>query len=237
MTTPSLPPDAALPGAAPPASPPAHSAPHLAEDELVYLAALDDAEPERAAALAHTAACPECAARWREAGSLLSLLAEDARLEPVSPALERRVLGRVLGPPRRLALVLKLAALLLSLALVALDLDLAQSSLDAAVGVQCLFIEQGLALATFAGAQALVWLLQRSLPRLRSERPLLLTVAATTGALAGQLLLRVRCEVPHAGLHLLVVHFAGVAATVLWSSFAARLLVALGNRRLADDRP
>ena len=94
----------------------------------------------------------------------------------------------------------------------------AEAGLYADIGMRCLRMELGFALIAFGAG--VLW----TRGALRRFGPLQASVVAMSGALVGQLVLRVRCEAPDAALHLLVFHLLGVVIATVLGGAAGRLL-------------
>jgi hypothetical protein len=197
------------------------TAEHIDSGSALFLVALDDGDPEKRSALAHAADCAACRHLIRQSQEMLRLIDREPALADVDPALEARIAHAVLrGVPQAHAGHIDYFAWLLG-ALVSgfmiwLDAKPAQP-LYVEVGLRCMRFE-----LVFAGIALAAGVL---FTRLRGHAlgPLRASVVAMTGALAGQAVLRVRCEAPDAALHLLAFHLAGVVLATVLGAGAARL--------------
>jgi hypothetical protein len=192
---------------------------HLSPEATLFLVALDDADPEKVAALQHTEGCVECQLLWSESTEMLELLDHEALTLPeIEPQLAARI-ERAVYPRRRARwpFVAWAAGALCSGLLAWLDAQ--PGAIEASLGFHCLRFEQAFGLAAFAAGA--LW----SGRIAKRFGPVPASVAAMGGALIGQVLLRSRCEAAHAGLHLLAFHVAGVLLATLLGAAAGGVLV------------
>jgi hypothetical protein len=192
---------------------------HLSPEGTLFLVALDDADPEKLAALRHAESCRECQLLLRESAQMLDLLDHEALMLPViEPQLASRI-ERAVHPRRRARwpLVAWLAGAICSGLLAWLDAQ--PGPAEVGVGMHCLRFEQAFGLAAFAAGA--LW----SGRVTRRFGPVPASVAAMGGALVGQVLLRTRCEAAHAGLHLLAFHVSGVLLATLLGAAAGGMLM------------
>jgi hypothetical protein len=189
---------------------------HLDESTAMFLVALDPQDAERRAAEQHVSQCARCQDVWQESLSLLALLDEAAKPEPVSEALLQRTQKAL--PERPAGLWGWMLGGLCSLGLLWARLG---APVDAAAHAdpawRCTGFELALATAAFVlgavGARALA----------RELGPTRASLAAMSGALVGQWLLASRCESEQTALHLLGFHVAGVAVSACLGAVAGQL--------------
>jgi hypothetical protein len=153
---------------------------------------------------------------------MLQLIDREPALAEVDAALEARIQYAVLGSTRkawggRFEYLAWLLGALVSSFMIWLDGKPAQP-LYLELGLRCMRFE-----LVFAGIALGTGVL---LTRLRGHElgPLRASVVAMTGALAGQAVLRMRCEAPDAALHLLAFHLVGVVLATALGAGAGRLL-------------
>jgi hypothetical protein len=194
---------------------------HIDPTSVLALVALPDEDPERRRAWGHATQCPACRALLDEGLAVLRLIdAERTPPPPISAALKARVKAAVLAQERArsrwegpaLALVS-----LVSLLLAFFDGHVGRP-LALSVGAHCLFYEIAFGMVPVGS----MFLLARRGPI--ELRPLRIGTFAAGLALFGQLLLRTRCPVHDAGLHLLLFHVSGVVLAALLGMGTARRL-------------
>jgi hypothetical protein len=195
---------------------------HIDAESALFLVALDDSDPDKRAALTHAADCASCLRLIRESQAMLQLIDREPALVEVDAALERRVRAAVFDgerarPAGRLEYVAWLAGALVSGLMIWLDAKPGQP-LYAELGLRCMRFELGFALVALAGG--VLWTRSSA----RELGPLRASVVAMTGALAGQAVLRIRCEAHDAALHLLAFHLVGVVIATVLGAVAGRLL-------------
>jgi hypothetical protein len=195
---------------------------HIDPESALFLAALDDSDPEKRSALAHALGCASCQRLMRESQSMLQLIDREPALAEVDAALEARIQAAVLGtrraPGHRFEYLAWLLGALASSFMIWLDAKPASSqSLYVDVGLRCLRFELVFGGIAFGAGMLVARRLGRELDPLRAS------VLAMTGALAGQALLRMRCEAADAALHLLAFHLVGVLVATALGAGAARL--------------
>lgn len=181
---------------------------HIPRDMALIIAALDDDDAERSAALAHARSCHACARVIQEGEAMLELLDAQIQEVPIHPRLKARIMETVAQAPQPsrwepLALVF---GMMLSACSAWFD-GHARTGLHPVHGHSCVLWEVlGAALAT-VGAN-LWWRARQTGTPLPAVRIALLGMS---GALAGQLWLRHECPTADAGLHLVVYHVTLVA--------------------------
>jgi hypothetical protein len=198
---------------------------HFDEAGALFLAALSAQDPERAAAEAHAAQCDRCRVVWQESLQLLVLLDREATTEPVSPALLQRVQSAIESAAPRPWYRRWTPWGWLSGAIASLALFAAQHGApvprgmhaEHAAGWACARFELGF------GAAAFVLGLVAARYTARQLGPARASLAAMSGALVGQWLLRSHCEFEQTALHLLLFHVAGVAVSALLGAGAGAL--------------
>lgn len=189
---------------------------HLDESSAMFLVALDPQDAERRAAEQHVSQCAQCQTVWQESLSLLALLDQAAKPEPVSEALLQRTQQAL--PERPTGLWGWVLGGLCSLGLLWAQLGApVHAAGHAEASWRCTGFELALATAAFVlgavGARALA----------RELGPARASLAAMSGALLGQWLLASRCESEQTALHLLVFHVAGVAVSACLGAVAGQL--------------
>lgn len=202
------------------------AAQHIQAEQALFLVALDDTDPDKLSALAHAANCKACQRLIRESQAMLQLLDREPAKVEIDAALEARIHTAVLGsaPQTQSAQTKRpweylawLAGVLASGLLVWLDAQ-PNSAYYADVGMRCMRFELGLAMVALGAG--VIWTRRAG----TEFSPLRASVVAMSGALIGQLLLRVRCEAHDAALHLLLFHLLGVVMAMVLGGVAGKVL-------------
>jgi predicted anti-sigma-YlaC factor YlaD len=184
---------------------------HIDPALTLALSALAEEDPERRRAWEHAAQCPACRALLDEGAAMLRAIDSEHGLVPVDEALKARVKAAMAKrarlrwqwePPA-------LALLALTSLLLAFFDGHPERPLALGVGLHCLLYELGLGMLPVA---AMLLLARRGLA---AFQPLRVGTLAAGFALFGQLLLRSRCPVHEAMLHLLLFHVSGVGLAAL----------------------
>jgi hypothetical protein len=201
----------------------------------MFLVALDAQDAERRAAELHIEHCARCRAVWQESRSLLAMLDDAAKQEPISVALLQRTQATLLGAQARpwyarASLWGWLLGGFCSLALFWAQLGApVQPALHAesppGFGWRCTGLELALAGAAFVlglvGTRAAA----------RELGPAGASLLAMSGALVGQWLLESRCESEQTALHLLLFHAMGVGVAACLGAAAGQLQQSFGQSR------
>jgi hypothetical protein len=194
---------------------------HISEDLALVLAVLDPDDPERRAALAHAESCSACAQLLERGASVLNRIDTHPVNMVVDPQLKARILASVdrleaarsgtRWEPYAIA-----TGALLSIALALLDFR-ARAGLFPTRAPLCVMWQLlGATLSVVAvSTWARTWVWRTS--------PLRLAVVAMSGALLGQLWLRVRCPTHDAPVHVFTFHVSGVLLATLLGYVLARL--------------
>jgi predicted anti-sigma-YlaC factor YlaD len=197
---------------------------HIDPASALALAALPEHAPERRGAWEHAAQCSACRALLDEGLAMLSMIDAESVPPSVGTALKARVKTAVFARAhvrsRRDRWALALVALV-SLLLAVFDGQLGRP-LALGVGVHCLVYEMALGMVPVG---VMLLLARRNLAELR---PLRVGALAAGFALIGQLLLRARCPVHDAALHLLLFHVSGVVLVAFLGIRSVRWLPRLG---------
>jgi predicted anti-sigma-YlaC factor YlaD len=193
---------------------------HIDPALALALSALAEEDPERRRAWEHSARCPACRALLDEGAAMLRAIDSQHGPAPIDEALKARVRANVLasGRPRSRWEPPALALLALTSLLLAFFDGHLERPLAAGVGLHCLLYELGLGMVPVG---AMLLLARRGLAALQ---PLRVGTLAAGFALFGQLLLRSRCPVHDAMLHVLVFHVSGVGLAALLGIGSTRWL-------------
>lgn len=195
---------------------------HISADLVLILAALDDDDPERAAALAHATSCPECARLLQQGAAMLALIDAQTAELAIDPRLKDRILEAVADLPQahrgiRAEHIGLMLGATLSVLLAWLD-GHGRIGLFPARGHLCVMWEVLGASLAMLGAR--LWTTGR---RDLCVEPLRVALIAMAGGLGAQLFLHFRCPTSDAGLHLVVFHATGVMLTALLGLFTGRI--------------
>jgi hypothetical protein len=199
---------------------------HISADLALILAALDADDPERVAAHAHAAQCPQCARLLDEGAAMLALIDAQAAELAIDPRLKNRILDAVAELPQahhgvRAEHIGLMLGATLSVLLAWLD-GHGRIGLFPARGHLCMMWEVLGASLAMLGAR--LWTLGLRPGRLQATvEPLRVALIAMAGGLGAQLFLHWRCPTSDAGLHLVVFHATGVMATALLGLLAGRV--------------
>jgi hypothetical protein len=202
---------------------------HISEDLALILAALDQDDPERRAALAHAESCPACARLLTRGASVLGLIDAQRACAKVDPQLRARILASIdrfqaddefqqERPGTRWEPIALVIGALLSIALALLD-GRERQGLFPDHAPLCIMWQMLGTTLSLSGVR--LWAHRRSAWRASALR---LAVVAMGGALGGQLWLRIRCPSHDAGLHLFTFHVTGVLLGVLLGWVTARVI-------------